>query len=246
MNRLCTTFDGIPLQSCASLSATLVNTSEPRAPTIEPTVPPARPGQPAELLQRRPDLLAASAQLDAANARRQQAMAEWFPRLLLGAVFGRESIDLNGMALGPARFTNVAALLAMPIFNAGRTQAINDIAESGQREAVLRYEDAIARALEDVENTLVALADERQRAQALNSAAASADSALGRAQSLYDRGQIDLLPLLDAQRVQLAVRAGANDANTQLLLDSVQLYKALGGGWQVFEPAGDAAGSPKS
>ena len=218
---------------------------------VEPSVPPARPGQPAALLQRRPDLLAASAQLDAANARRQQAMAEWFPRLLLGAVFGRESIDLNGMALGPARFTNVAALLAMPIFNAGRTQAINDIAESRQREAVLRYEDAIARALEDVENTLVALADERQRAQALNSAAASANAALGRAQSLYDRGQIDLLPLLDAQRVRLAVRVGANDANTSLLLDSVQLYKALGGGWEAFEPSAtptalDATDSPKS
>jgi outer membrane protein TolC len=210
--------------------------------TFEPTVPPARPGQPAELLQRRPDLLAANAQLDAANARRQQAMAEWFPKLILGAMFGRESIDLNSVALGAARFTNVAALLAMPIFNAGRTQAINDIAESGQREAVLRYEDAIARALEDVENTLVALADERQRAQALNSAASSATAALGRAQSLYDRGQIDLLPLLDAQRVRLAVRVGANDANTQMLLDSVQLYKALGGGWQAFEPvAGPAA-----
>jgi outer membrane protein TolC len=154
-------------------------------------------------------------------------------------VFGRESIDLNGIALGPARFANVAALLAMPIFNAGRTQAINDIAESGQREAVLRYEDAVARALEDVENTLVALTDERQRAQALNSAAASADAALGHAQSLYDRGQIDLLPLLDAQRVRLAVRIGANDSNTQLLLDSVQLYKALGGGWQAFEPAAE-------
>jgi outer membrane protein TolC len=132
----------------------------------------------------------------------------------------------------------------MPIFNAGRTQAINDVAESGQREAVLHYEDALARALEDVENTLVALSDETQRAQALNSAAASADAALGRAQSLYDRGQIDLLPLLDAQRVRLAVRVGANDANTQLLLDSVQLYKALGGGWQAFEPAAESAASP--
>ena len=58
----------------------------------------------------------------------------------------------------------------------------------------------------------------------------------GRAQSLYDRGQIDLLPLLDAQRARLAVRVDANDSNTQLLLDSVQLYKALGGGWQAFEP----------
>ena len=208
--------------------------------TVEPTVPPARPGQPAELLQRRPDLLAASAQLDAANARRQQAMAEWFPRLILGGVFGRESISLNGEGLGPARFTNVAALLAMPIFNAGRTQAINDIAESGQREAVLRYEDAIARALEDVENALVALDDQRHRAQLMQSAAASADAALGHAQSLYDRGQTDFLPLLDAQRVRLVVRVSANEADTQLLLDSVQLYKALGGGWQAFEPVSRA------
>jgi NodT family efflux transporter outer membrane factor (OMF) lipoprotein len=205
------------------------------------TVPTAQAGQPAALLQRRPDLLAAQAQLDAANARRQQAMAEWFPRLFLGAVFGGEGLSVNGMALGAARFTNVAALLAMPLFNAGRTQAVNDIAESKQKEAVLRYEDAIVRALEDVENSLVALDDERQRAQLLQSAAASADSALGRAQSLYDRGQIDLLPLLDAQRVRLSVRIGANDANTQMLLDSVQLYKALGGGWEVFEPVAEPA-----
>ena len=207
------------------------------------TVPTAHAGQPAALLQRRPDLLAAQAQLDAANARRQQAMAEWFPRLFLGAVFGGEGLSVNGMALGAARFANVAALLAMPLFNAGRTQAINDIAESGQKEAVLRYEDAIVRALEDVENALVALDQERQRTQLLQSAAGSAEAALGRAQSLYNRGQIDLLPLLDAQRVRLSVRIGANDANTQMLLDSVQLYKALGGGWQAFEPVADPASS---
>ncbi|HXL82889.1 MAG TPA: TolC family protein [Casimicrobiaceae bacterium] len=201
------------------------------------TLPIARTGQPAALLQRRPDLLAAKAQLDGANARRQQAAAEWFPRLVLDAAFGREGLDVNGVALGAARFSNVAALLAMPVFNAGRTQAINDVAESGQREAVLRYEDAIVRALEDVENALVALHEQRQRAQLLESAAGSADAALGRAQSLYDRGQIDLLPLLDAQRVRLAVRVDAHDANTQALLDSVQLYKALGGGWEVFEPS---------
>ena len=68
-----------------------------------------------------------------------------------------------------------------------------------------------------------------------DSAAGSAEAALGRAQSLYDRGQIDLLPLLDAQRARLAVRVDANASNTQLLLDSVQLYKALGGGWEAFE-----------
>jgi NodT family efflux transporter outer membrane factor (OMF) lipoprotein len=202
---------------------------------VMPAVPPARPGEPAELLERRPDLLAAKAELDAANARRREAAAEWFPRLFLGASYGRERFELNGNDIGSARFTNVAGLLAMPIFNAGRTQAINDIAAAGQSEAVARYENAIVRALEDVENSLVALADERRRAQDLQSASDSAEAALGRAQSLYSHGQIDLLPLLDAQRARLAVRLSANDSNTQLLLDSVQLYKALGGGWQVFE-----------
>jgi NodT family efflux transporter outer membrane factor (OMF) lipoprotein len=198
-------------------------------------VPAARAGQPAELLERRPDLLAAKAELDAANARRQQAAAEWFPRLFLSAAYGRERFELNASDIGPARFTNAAALLAAPIFNAGRTRAINEIAAAGQSEAVARYENAIVRALEDVENSLVALSDERRREQDLQSASNSAEAALGRAQSLYNRGQIDLLPLLDAQRARLAVRLGANDSNTQLLLDSVQLYKALGGGWQVFE-----------
>lgn len=249
-----------PLETLAAVSrhriAVLIGDQAFNASSITPlraeiTVPAARAGQPAALLQRRPDLLAAQAQLDAANARRQQAMAEWFPRLFLGAVFGREGLDVNSVALGAARFANVAALLAMPIFNAGRTQAINDIAESGQKEAVLRYEDAIIRALEDVENSLVALDDERQRAQLLQSAAATAESAFGRAQSLYNRGQIDLLPLLDAQRVRLSVQVSANDANTQQLLDSVQLYKSLGGGWEVFEPsatptAADAAPGPNS
>ncbi|WP_248324170.1 efflux transporter outer membrane subunit [Caballeronia sp. Sq4a] len=249
-----------PLETLAAVSrhriAVLIGDQAFAASSIAPSrvdiaAPTARAGQPAALLQRRPDLLAAQAQLDAANARRQQAKAEWFPRLFLGALFGREGLDVNGMALGAARFTNVAALLAMPIFNAGRTQALNDIAESGQKEAVLRYENAIVRALEDVENSLVALDDERQRAQLLDGAASSAEAALRRAQSLYDRGQTDLLPLLDAERSRLSVRVSANDANTQLLLDSVQLYKALGGGWEVFEPSAtssgaDAAHSPKS
>jgi len=249
-----------PLETLVAVSrhriAVLVGDQASNAAVIVPwsgdvAVPAARSGQPAALLQRRPDLLAAKAQLDAANARRQQAEAEWFPRLFVGALLGRQDLELNGFDVGAARFTNVAGLLAMPVFNAGRTRAINDIAESAQSEAVISYENAIVRALEDVENSLVALGAERQRADSLHEAAASADAALARAQSLYDRGQIDLLPLLDAQRTRLVVRLGANESNTQLLLDSVQLYKALGGGWQAFEPASEpgvaaTATSPQS
>jgi multidrug efflux system outer membrane protein len=153
-------------------------------------------------------------------------------------------VELNNIGLGSARYTNVAGLLAMPLFNAGRTRALEDVAESAQREALLRAEDGMVRALEDVENALVALSAERQRAQSLQAAGRAAEAALGRARSLYHRGQIDLLPLLDAQRARLAVSMAANDSSTRLLLDSVQLYKALGGGWQVFEPAATAAAQP--
>jgi len=200
-------------------------------------VPPTRAGQPAELLERRPDLLAAQAQLEAANARRQQAVAEWFPRLFLGAAFGRQGVELNGGSLGATHFTNAAALLAMPIFNAGRTGAINEQAAASQSEAVLRYEAAIVTALEDVENAVTTLDNERNRATSLHASADAANAALAHARSLYQRGQIDLLPLLDAQRAQLSAQMGANDSDTQLMLDSVQLYKALGGGWEAFEPA---------
>ncbi len=242
-----------PLETLAAVSrhriAVLIGDQAFNAAGIVPwngqiAVPPTRPGQPAALLQRRPDLLALDAQLAAANARRQQAAAEWFPRLFLGGMFGRQGLELNNFSLGAARFGSVFGLLAMPIFNAGRTQAINDIAESAQSEALIRYEDGIVRALEDVENALVVLRDERQRTESLQTASASAQAALGRAQSLYDRGQIDLLPLLDAQRTRLIVQVSTNDSSTQLLLDSVQLYKALGGGWQVFEPADKPAASP--
>lgn len=239
-----------PLETLAAASrhhiAVLIGSQAADAATIKPwdgnaTVPDIQPGQPAALLERRPDLLASRAQLEAANFRRRQAAAEWFPRLFVSALFGRQSVDVNGLDLGTARFSNASSLLTMPIFDWGRTRAINEIAGSGQNEALLRYEDAIVRALEDVENALVSLRDQRLRTDALQTAAASADAALGRAQALYDRGQIDLLPLLDAQRTRLNVRISSNDSNTRLLLATVDLFKALGGGWQAFEPT-----APKS
>ncbi|HVF16527.1 MAG TPA: TolC family protein [Steroidobacteraceae bacterium] len=234
-----------PLSTLAAAArhriAVLIGSQAADASTIKPssgnaTVPEIQPGQPAELLERRPDLLASRAQLQAANFRRRQAAAEWFPRLFVSALFGSQNAEVNAFDLGSARFSNVSNLLTMPILDWGRTRAVNEIAGSGQNEALLRYEDAIVRALEDVENALVSLRDQRLRAEALQSATASADAALGRAQSLYDRGQIDLLPLLDAQRTRLSVRINSNESNTRVLLATVDLFKALGGGWQAFEP----------
>ena len=103
---------------------------------------------------------------------------------------------------------------------------------------MLDLEDGIVRALEDVENSLVALRDERQRAEILQSAprhpprprSAARNRSTTAARSISCRCSI-------AQRARLRCASSANDSHTQLLLDSVQLYKALGGGWQAFEPA---------
>ena len=228
-----------PLETLVAVSrhrvAVLIGDQAANADAVVPwtgvvVVPDVQSGQPAALLERRPDLLESRARLDAANWRRQQAAAEWFPRLFLMALFGHQDIEEDNFDLGSAHFSNAAGLLTMPILNWGRTRGINEIAESAQSEALLHYEDQIVRALEDVENALVALRNERAREEALQNAAAAADAALGRAQSLYDRGQIDLLPLLDAERTRLSVRVSAIESHTRLLVSAVTLFKALGGG----------------
>jgi multidrug efflux system outer membrane protein len=233
-----------PLESLVAVSrhriAVLTGDQAAKAAAIVPwggvpVVPDVQPGQPAALLERRPDLLESRARLDAANSRRQQAAAEWFPRLFVTALFGHQEVEEDDVDVQSAQFSNAAGLLLMPIFNWGRTEAINEMAESAQVEALMRYEDQIVRALEDVENALVTLRDQRARNEALRSAAEAADAALAHAQSLYDRGRIDLLPLLDAERAQLAVQVSAIESDTSLKLAAVQLFKALGGGWESFE-----------
>ena len=140
----------------------------------------------------------------------------------------------------------------MPIFNAGRTQAINDIAESGQKEALLRYEDAIVRALEDVENALVALDDAtatgatdcRARRPRPTRRWATRNRSTTAGRSISCR-----CSMRSASR--LVVRVSRQRQRTRSCCSTAsQLYKALGGGWQVFEPVAEpapsAARSPKS
>ena len=120
------------------------------------------------------------AQLRRGQFRRQQAAGGVVPAALSRRAVrpperGPERCSISAPRASPTW----PGLLAMPIFNAGRTRAINEIAESGQHEALLRYEDGIVRALEDVENALVALRDERSARRSLQSAAASAEAALG-------------------------------------------------------------------
>lgn len=198
-------------------------------------------GQPADLLRRRPDLLVAEQGLAAESSRLVEAKANLFPKVFLSALFGTQKLTLNNaLNLSASRFSNVALAFAMPIFNAGRIQADIDAQSARERESLLSYEKSILGAIEDVENSLAALAGERQRGDSLTVAAKERERAVAHATSLFREGQIDLLQLLDVQRARLATELALAESNAQRAVGYVQLYKALGGGWQTLPPPANA------
>lgn len=198
-------------------------------------------GQPADLLRRRPDLLAAEQRLAAESSRLAESKANRFPKLFLSALLGRQDLTLNGSFSPPAsRYSNVAAAFLLPVFNAGNIQAGIDAQSARERESLLSYEKTILGAIEDVENSLVALRSDQQQLDALAASAHERQKAVARATSLHREGAIDLLPLLDTQRARLSTELARAESNAQLAMGYVQLYKALGGGWQALPTPANA------
>lgn len=191
-------------------------------------------GQPSELLRRRPDLIAAEARVAAETLRGAEARAQWWPKLFLSALLGRQDLRLNALDLAPVHFSNVALAFAMPIFNAGRIDAGIRAQSARADEALLVWQKAVLVAVQEVEDSLLVRTEEGRRATALASTTDHRRRSLQRAQSLQREGQIDLLVLLDVQRSVLSSELALSDSRLQQVLADVQLYKALGGG---FTPA---------
>jgi NodT family efflux transporter outer membrane factor (OMF) lipoprotein len=188
-------------------------------------------GQPSELLKRRPDLIAAEARVAAETLRGAEARAQWWPKLFVSALVGREDLRLNALDLAPVRFSNVALAFAAPIFNAGRIDAGIRAQSARAEEALLAWQKAVLTAVQEVEDSLLVRTHEAERATALASTVEHRRRSLQRAQSLQREGQIDLLVLLDVQRSVLASELALSDGLLQQALADVQLYKALGGGF---------------
>jgi outer membrane protein TolC len=199
-----------------------------------PAVRPIGAGQPSELLRRRPDLIAAESHVAAETLRSAEARAQWWPKLFLSALFGRQDLQLNALDLAPVHFSNVALAFATPVFNAGRIDAGIRAQSARAEEALLAWQKAVLVAVQEVEDSLLVRTEEAQRATALASTVDHRRRSLQRAQSLQREGQIDLLVLLDVQRSVLSSELALSDNRLQQVLADVQLYKALGGG---FAPA---------
>ncbi|MDI1261111.1 TolC family protein [Aquabacterium sp.] len=197
-----------------------------------PTPPRLSAKQPVELLLRRPDLRVAQKQFMAEAARLRESQADRWPKFFLAAAFGRQDLRLNALDLSPVRYSTAALAFTMPLFDAGRLRAAVERQSAKERMATLQYEKAVLGAVKDVDDSLVALAQERDRSTALDATTRARRTGLHHAESLHREGQIDLLQLIDAQRGVLAAELSAIDGQAQLALNTVQLAQALGGGWQ--------------
>jgi len=197
-------------------------------------------GQPSELLRRRPDLVAAEARVGAEALRTAEARAQWWPKLFLSALVGREDLRLNALDLAPVHFSNVALAFALPVFNAGHIDAGIRAQSARADEALLAWQKAVLVAVQEVEDSLLVRTQEAERNAALALTVEHRRRSLQRAESLQREGQIDLLVLLDVQRSVLASELALSDSRLQQALADVQLYKALGGGVSRTQPFANA------
>jgi len=189
-------------------------------------------GLPSTLVERRPDIRQAEQALIAANAQIGAARAEYFPRIALTGFLGLESRDLTTLLTAPARTWSVGAAAAAPIFNSGRTRASIRLSESVARELVVNYQRAIYRALREVSDALAGYRKTgEQRAQQEQLVAALRD-ATRLSTDRYQGGLDSYLQVLDAQRNLFRSELDLAALQRQELASIVELYRALGGGWE--------------
>jgi multidrug efflux system outer membrane protein len=188
-------------------------------------------GLPSDLLERRPDIRQAESDLVAANARIDEARAQYFPAVTLTARFGSESSALADLFSGPALVWSVAGSVFQPVFAAGRIASQVDAATAQRQQAELAYVRAVQGAFRDVHNALVAHRSARDSYVAQEDRRAQYAEALRLADLRYSSGYTSYLEVLDSQRNLLdaeRARLVALRARQSALVD---LYKALGGGW---------------
>lgn len=193
-------------------------------------------GDGAALLARRPDVRAAERRLAAATARIGVATADLYPRITLGASGGSTGTDIGDVfGAGPLRWL-VGGLLNWAV-NPGPARARVAAAEAESRETLADFDGSVLRALQETETALSAYANALDRRTALQAARNEAEAAVNIARARQREGDIDSLALLDAERTFADAEAALANADAFIADTQVDLFRALGGGWQNEEAA---------
>jgi len=202
-------------------------------PLLEQETPPSVPaGLPSALLERRPDIRAAEATLEAQGALVRAAKAAFFPRISLTGLLGFQSDQLSSLFAGPGRAWSFVPQVTQPIFTAGRLKSNVKFARAQQELTLAQYQQTIRNAFREVSDALVEYrkVKEIRTQQELLMTTLRDRSRLAHAR--YEGGVDTLLNALDADRELFSAELNLAQTRRNELLALVQLYRALGGGWQ--------------
>jgi NodT family efflux transporter outer membrane factor (OMF) lipoprotein len=206
----------------------------PRVPRKVPV------GLPGTLIRRRPDIREAEAQLHEATAQTGVAVANFYPDVTLNGAVGVESLHLSNLFIPASTAFAVGPSISIPIFEGGRLRGVLTLRESQQREAVIFFQKTVLRAWKEVDDALTAYREaQHQRADVARSVTEN-QAALQAARQRYSEGAIDFLNVITTQARLLQSENDLSDSDTRIATDLVNLYRALGGGWEVLDVAGDA------
>jgi NodT family efflux transporter outer membrane factor (OMF) lipoprotein len=188
-------------------------------------------GVPADLLRRRPDVRRAEREVAVQMAQVKAAEAEKYPHLSLNGSIGLEALSFTNLLSAAARVLVGAFNIGQTLFDGGRIRQNIAVQNAAQEQAVIAYQSAVLAALEEVENGMVAYAEEQVRRQSLAQAVELARSAATLAQEQYRSGLADFQAVLEAQRSLLNAEDQLASSDGAVTAGLVRLYKALGGGW---------------
>ncbi|MFP3706424.1 efflux transporter outer membrane subunit [Paraburkholderia sp. SIMBA_009] len=204
----------------------------PRGRELRAIALPAVPaGVPSDLLSRRPDLLAAEQNFIAENARIGAARALYFPDLSVSGMIGSASAVFSSLLTGPAYIWSVGGAIAQPLFTGGNIAGQVHLAEAREQEALYTYLDTVQKALQQVEDALIALQKSQGElvAQGRQVDALAVYARLARKR--YDAGYTSYIEVLDAERSLFNAQLTHTQTESAVLTYYVSLYKAMGGGW---------------
>ena len=197
-----------------------------------PTIP---VGLPSQLLERRPDIAAAERRVAEANAEIGVTKAAFYPSLTLGATAGLESTSIASWFTWPARFCSLGPTLSQTLFDKGRRRAATEVARAQYEGTVASYRQTVLTAFQEVEDNLAALRILSRELDEQNDAVASSQRALSLATERYKSGIDSYLNVITAQTTLLNNQRTAVNLQMQQMTASVELIKALGGGWNQAE-----------
>jgi len=200
--------------------------------TEQPHTPDVPAGLPSSLLDRRPDIREAEAQLIAANAQIGVAKAAYFPQISLTATAGYQSSALTSLFSGPAGLWSFGGSLVQPIFTGGRIRSNVKLTEARKQELVLTYQQTIQQAFRGVSDSLVEYHKDREFREFQQQLAFSAQDAAHLSEMRYRGGAASYLEVLTNETNYFSAELGLAQAQSNELVALVRIYRNLGGGWQ--------------